>query len=100
VPIAGSELVVATGNLMQRAHHAERAAWLLRGNLHRSLCTQFHLPPTTSIAALDAAVAARTSLPSGHVAAVLQRDVQDDAGLIRLSNELQEIRELTPMGQR
>ena len=100
VPIAGSELVVATGNLMQRAHHAERAAWLLRGNLHRSLCTQFHLPPTTSIAALDAAVAARTSLPSGHVPAVLQRDVQDDAGLIRLSNELQEIRELTPMGQR
>ncbi len=29
-PIAGSELVVATGNLMHRARHAERAASLLR----------------------------------------------------------------------
>lgn len=99
VPIAGSELVVATGNLMQRAQHAERAGWLLRGNLYRSLCNQFRLSPTTSIDALDAVVAGQTSLPPGHVSAVLQREVQDNAGLIQLSNSLQAIREATPLGR-
>ncbi len=99
VPIAGSALVVATGNLMQRAQHAQRAGWLLRGNLYRSLCQQFRLPPTTSIDALDAAVSGQTSLPSGQVAAALQREVQDTAGLLRLSASLQAIREATPLGR-
>ncbi len=95
VPIAGSELVVATGTLMRRAHHAERAGWMLRGNLYRALCRRFHVPPTSSIEALDAVVAANTSLPVGHVAAVLQREVYDDKGLLALSNDLQAIRTLT-----
>ena len=99
VPIAGSELVVATGNLMQRARHAQRAGWLLRGNLHRSLCQQFRLPPTTSINDLDAAIAAQSSLPPGRVASVLLRDVQDNAGLVELSNSLQAIREATHPGR-
>ena len=99
VPIAGSELVVATGNLMQRAQHAERAGWLLRGNLYRSLCTQFRLPPTTSIDELDAAVSAHTALPPGHLSAVLQRDVHDNASLMQLSNALHAIREATPLGR-
>jgi len=99
VPIAGSELVVATGNLMQRAQHAQRAGWLLRGNLYRSLCKQFRLPATTSINDLDAAVAAQTSLPPGHVASVLLREVQDNAGLVQLSNSLHAIREATPLGR-
>lgn len=98
VPIAGSELVVATGNLMQRAHHAERAGWLLRGNLYRALCKQYHLSPTSSIEALDAAVAARTSLPPGHVAATLHREVQDNTGLVELSSTLQGIREVALAG--
>jgi len=99
VPIAGSELVVATGSLMQRARHAERAGWLLRGNLYRSLCTQFRLPATTSINDVDAAVAAQTSLPPGQVASALLREVQDDVGLVQLSNSLQAIREATPLGR-
>ena len=99
VPIAGSELVVATGNMMQRARHAERAGWLLRGNLYRSLCSMFHLPATTSIEALDATVAAHTPVPPGRVAAVLQHDVSDEAGLLWLGNELQTIRDMTPQGQ-
>jgi len=98
VPVAGSELVVATGNLMQRARHAQRAGWLLRGNLYRSLCRQFHLPSNTSIDALDAAVSAHTSLPPGHVASVLQRDVADNDGLVHLSNSLHEIREAALVG--
>lgn len=99
VPIAGSELVVATGNLMQRARHAERAGWLLRGNLYRSLCRQYHLPPTATIDAVDAAVSSRTNLPPGHVAAVLQREVQDNNGLVQLSNSLEGIREVALAGR-
>lgn len=98
VPIAGSELVVATGNLMQRAHHANRAGFLLRGNLYRALCRRFHVPPTISVEQLDAAVSHRTALPPGHVAAVLGREVQDNQGLLQLSNSLQEIRDVALVG--
>lgn len=93
VPIAGSALVVATGTLMRRAHHAERAGWMLRGNLYRALCRRFHLPTTASVEALDEVVAANTSLPAGRITAVLQREVHDDQDLLELSNQLQEIRE-------
>ena len=95
VPIAGSALVVATGTLMKRANHVERAGWMLRGNLYRALCLRFHLPTTASIDELDAVVAANTSLPVGHVAAALQREVYDDRALLELSNNLQAIREAT-----
>ncbi|MBI4883253.1 MAG: DUF4350 domain-containing protein [Actinobacteria bacterium] len=93
VPIAGSALVVATGTLMRRAGHAERAAWMLRGNLYRLLCRRFHLPSTTPIELLDEAVATNTSLAPGRLAHALQHEVVDDAGLLQLSNELQNIRE-------
>lgn len=93
VPIAGSELVVATGTLMRRARHVQRAGWLLRGNLYRTLCRRFHLSPTTSIEQLDQIVAANTSVPDGAIRAVLEREVADDADLLELSNSLQAIRE-------
>ncbi|HAP78245.1 MAG TPA: hypothetical protein DCR14_19450 [Acidimicrobiaceae bacterium] len=92
VPVAGSELVSATGNLMQRARHAQRAGWLLRGQLYRELCKRLHLPPTVAIAEVDTAAATRFGLELGHVAAVLEREVFDDAALVRLSNDLEAIR--------
>jgi len=95
VPIAGSALVVATGTLMHRAHHAERAGWMLRGNLYRALCRRYHVPSTTSIAELDKIVAAHSSLPVGHVAAALEYEVDDDKALLELSKSLQAIRETT-----
>jgi hypothetical protein len=95
VPIAGSALALATGTLMRRAHHTERAGWMLRGNLYRALCRRYHLSTTASIEAVDAAVAANTSLPAGHVAAVLHREVYEDQALLELSNSLQTIREST-----
>ena len=95
IPIAGSALVVATGTLMRRARHAERAGWMLRGNLYRALCQRFRLPATTSVNALDEIVAANASFPAGHVAALLQREVYNDKELLELSNDLQAIREAT-----
>jgi len=95
VPIAGSELVAATGNLMQRAHHAQRAGWLLRGSLYRDLCRRYTLPSTTSVSALDEFVVARSTLAPGRLVAVLEREVHDNAALLQLSGELYSIRELT-----
>lgn len=98
VPIAGSELVVATGRLMQRAQHAERAGWLLRGNLHRELCVRMRLPPNTPIDELDAVVASRTTVPAGHVEHVLRGDPRDAQELLALSHRIQEIRDLVLEG--
>jgi hypothetical protein len=93
VPVAGSELVTATGRLMQRAHHEQRAAWLLRGDLYRDLCAHHHLPPTTPIDALDRAVSERSGLEPGLVADILQRDALDPAQLLELSRTIQQIRD-------
>ena len=102
VPIAGSELVVATGALMHRAEHASRAGGLLRYNAHRELCRQFHLPVNTPVPALDATIAARTGIAPGSVSSVLQREVADADQLLHLSNDLHTIRRQTatePTGQ-
>jgi hypothetical protein len=99
VPIAGSELVVATGRLMHRARHEQRAAWLLRGDLYRDLCAHHHLPPTTPVDALDRAVSERSGLAPGAVADVLGRDatdatrVVDATQLLELSRTIQQIRD-------
>ncbi len=95
VPIAGSELVVATGNLMQRARHTQRAGWLMRGNLYRDLCVRFHLPTTTSIVVLDTAATTIAGLTPDRLGACLRREVSTDAELLLLAAELQSIRELT-----
>ncbi|MEP4651731.1 MAG: DUF4350 domain-containing protein, partial [Ilumatobacter sp.] len=59
-PIAGSELVSATGNLMQRAGHASRAGWLLLSRLHRDLCRAHGIDVNAPLADLDRAVAERS----------------------------------------
>lgn len=92
VPVAGSELVAATGNLMQRAGHAQKAGWLLRGRLYRALCRRLRLPPTVPIADLDAAAARQLGLAPGSVAAVLDREARDDASLVRLAADLEQLR--------
>jgi hypothetical protein len=98
VPIAGSELITATGRLMQRARHEQRAAWLLRGDLYRDLCAHHHLPPTTPIDALDRAVSERAGLERGRVAEVLQREATDAPQLLELSRTIQQIRDLVLQG--
>jgi hypothetical protein len=98
VPIAGSELVAATGMLMQRARHSRRAAALLQLRFHRDLCAQFHLPVTSSAESVDTVVARRAGLAPGAVAEVLGRDVHDHAGLLALSNRIHEISDLVLEG--
>jgi hypothetical protein len=92
VPVAGSELVSATSNLMQRAHHGQRAGWLLQADLYRTLCRQLRLPQTVSLADLDAAAARRYGLAPGQVNTLLTETVTDNAHLVDLSNRLQAVR--------
>ena len=93
VPVAGSEFVVATGRLMHRARHADRAGALLRHNAHRTLCDELHLPASTSVEALDKAVVERMLVPAGRVTEVLTREVSDPAGLLHLSKDLHSLHE-------
>lgn len=98
VPLAGSELVLATSNLMQRARHAPRAGWLLRGDLYRTLCRQLRLPQTASLAEVDAAAARRYGFPQGQVERLLGEEVVDGAQLVDLSNRLHEVRNVLSEG--
>jgi hypothetical protein len=98
VPLAGSELVVATGNLMQRARHSQRAGWLLRGELYREMCRRVGLPVTVPIDELDRRAAGRLGLVTGELAALLDTEVADPAQLLELSTRISHFRERIPQG--
>lgn len=97
-PVEGSELVVATGQLMHRAHHAARAGWILRGETYRELCRALGVPTTTQIADLDARAAARGITNPGEVAAALGEDVDAPGALVALARRLADLRERTTEG--
>ncbi|MEO5725227.1 MAG: DUF4350 domain-containing protein [Ilumatobacteraceae bacterium] len=92
VPLAGSELVVATGNLMQRAGHVERAGWWLRGAAYREMCGAIGVQPFASVESLDALVASRGLAQPGEVTSALSREPRDPAGLLLLANDLAALR--------
>ena len=91
-PIAGSELVAATGNLMQRAKHTSRAGWLMQNRLHRDLCGELHVDLAAPLTELDAAVAARTDVAAGATEQLLRHTVTDDSQLLALSGQIDRIR--------
>lgn len=91
-PIAGSELVAATGNLMQRAKHTPKAGWLLQTQLHRDLCREFRVDVAAPLVDLDSAVAARSSIGAGDVDLTLRQPVSNDDQLLALSGQIDRIR--------
>lgn len=84
-PIAASDLVSATGNLMQRAGHASRAAWLLRDRYHRDLCDAFGVSPHAPLSELDRVVSERAGTAPGEIEHRLRSEAVDDAGLHRVA---------------
>ena len=94
-PIAGNELVVATGNLMQRAHHFDRAAHLIRGEFYREFCQRHRVPIGTSLEQLASVVSRHTTIDGGVVAEVFARPVGDAAGLVRLRDDIDSLRHRT-----
>lgn len=91
-PIAGSELVSATGNLMQRAGHAHRAGELLLARLHRDLCRAHGVEMSAPLADLDRAVADRSGTEPGEVEYLLGQSVLETTGLARLTADIDCVR--------
>ncbi|MEO6126125.1 MAG: DUF4350 domain-containing protein [Ilumatobacteraceae bacterium] len=111
-PIAGNELVLATGNLMQRAHHQQRAAWLVRGEFYRQLVAHYRTPPDISVDRLTSLVANRSGVDPAELRAVLLAEIADHAdsnfggfvrssgssggeSLLNLSNQIERLRRRT-----
>jgi hypothetical protein len=88
-PIAGSELVAATGNVMHRAGHVERAALLMRRNAHRLWCTALGVSPRVSLEVLDATAVERWGTPPGEIIGLLSGPApSSERDLVRLSTRL------------
>jgi hypothetical protein len=92
VQLPGAELVVAVGNLLQRAKGRGQAAGLLTDDLRRSLAERLGLPPSTP-ADQVADAAARTAIPRERVLRTLtQTTPGDEAELVALSQAIDTVR--------
>jgi hypothetical protein len=93
VQLPGAELVVAVGNLLQRAKGRGQAAGLLTDDLRRSLAERLGLPPSAPADQVADAVAARTGTPRERVLGTLtQVTPRDEAELVALSQAVDTIR--------
>jgi Domain of unknown function (DUF4350) len=93
VRVPGSELVVAVGNLLQRARSRRQAAGLLADDLRQTLADRLGLPARSTAEQVAAAVAARTGIPAERVLAALRPpEPHDEAELVTLSHTVDTIR--------
>jgi hypothetical protein len=100
VQIAGSELVVAVGGLIQQSGDPERAATVLRDDTRRNLARRLGLPVDAAPAQVADAVAARVGADRDHVLDLLtRRPVPDEKALVDLAHALEAIRQETLHGQ-
>jgi hypothetical protein len=91
--VAGSALVSATGNLMQRAGHSTRAGWLLLSRLHRDLCQAHGIDVNASLGDLDRVVSERSGITPGEIEYLLRRTVTDNRSLVDLTAAIDRIRQ-------
>jgi len=93
VQLPGAELVVAVGNLLQRAKGRGQAAGLLTDDLRRSRAERLGLPPSTPADQVADTVAERTGIPRERVLRTLTRTTpRDEAELVALSQAADTIR--------
>jgi Domain of unknown function (DUF4350) len=93
VQIPGSELVVAVGNLLQRARGRRQAAGLLGDDLRRSLAERLGLPPSTPADLVADAAAQRTGVQRERVLRALTPPApRDEAELVALSQAVDAVR--------
>lgn len=94
VQIAGSELVVAVGDLLRRRGTPQRAADVLRRDARSGLARRFGVPSDAAPNTLVEVVASRTGRDPGDLAAVLLDAPVDSAeALLRLAQALSDIRQ-------
>ena len=94
VEIAGSELVVAVGDLLRRKGNPTRAAGVLRAEIRSTLGSRLGVPPSASVDVLSFLVAQRTGRDPAQVhAALADGQIADSEGLVRLARTLDSIRQ-------
>ena len=100
VQLAGSELVVAVGNLLARTGRRDAAASALRGDLRRWLSSRAGVAPTAPAAVMAAAVASRTGVDAHRLSRLLDdQPLASDADLVAVAAELDRIREEVMRGR-
>jgi hypothetical protein len=92
VEIAGSELVVASGRILDRIAQPQRAADVLRRELAHDLATRYGLRGETDVETLDATVSASGRVPPGTVLAVFGETVSDERSLVALAGRVDAVR--------
>jgi hypothetical protein len=97
VDVAGSELVVAVGDLHRRRGDARAAAASLRSESRRALCERLGLPLGSPAAPLAAVLAARTGRPQAELLALLGdppegRTVSSTDDVVRLAHDIDQLR--------
>ena len=93
VQIAGSELVVAVGNLLQQGRRREAAAAMLQSSLRRTMSERLGVPADAPADVFAAAASARTGVePSVVDAALSPVPPNDDAALVRLAQAVETLR--------
>jgi hypothetical protein len=86
VEIAGSELVAASGRLLERGRAPGEAAEVLRDRLRRALRARLGVPPTASSEALVQVVAERSGVDAQEVrAAIGDHPVSSDDELVAVT---------------
>jgi hypothetical protein len=100
VQIAGSELVVAVGDLIQQSGDPERAAVVLQDDTRRALARRLGLAVDADPALVADAAASRVGADRDAVLELLtRRPVPDEKALVDLARSLDTIRQETLHGQ-
>jgi hypothetical protein len=93
VAVAGSELVAAVGNLLDRTRSPAHAGELLRADLRRFLADHLGVPAGSPPEVLAAVAAERTGVDDANLRWALgSAPVTDDAGLAALAHTIDRIR--------
>jgi hypothetical protein len=92
VQIPGSELVVAVGNLLQRARGRSQAAGVLVDDLRRTLAERLGLPPSVTPDQVADVAAARSGVERDRILRVLYGRPADDAELVAFSQTVEAVR--------
>jgi hypothetical protein len=93
VQLEGSELVVAVGHLLQRSGDPDRAATVLRRDLHRRLTDRIGLPRGAPAEDVARAAAAVTPVAEGRLLAALAGPrVATEAALVEAARDIEAIR--------
>jgi hypothetical protein len=92
VEIPGSELVLAVGNLLQRARLRGQAAGALADDLRRTLAERLGLPPSTPAEQVAEIAADRSGVPRERVLAALTAAPGDEAALVAAAQTVETVR--------